>query len=60
MKNRNKTYAKGLLALAIGFSFAAEVANYTLNANKTSVAGEQHVTEAAQKQATQDKLSFWK
>ncbi|RDV13277.1 hypothetical protein DXT99_20610 [Pontibacter diazotrophicus] len=67
MKNRNKTYAKGMLAMAIGFSFAAEVTNYTFNKNKTSTE-EQIITKTAQKQEVQektsasryqDKLSFW-
>ena len=38
MKNNNRTLAKLMLAGALGFSFAAEAANYTLHATDVPVA----------------------
>ncbi|MCJ8165563.1 hypothetical protein MKJ04_11995 [Pontibacter sp. E15-1] len=37
MKNRNRTYVKLMLALALGFSFAAEATNYTMGKHQPTL-----------------------
>ncbi|MFD3003259.1 hypothetical protein ACFS7Z_23050 [Pontibacter toksunensis] len=62
MNNRDRTYAKVLLALAIGFSFAAEVANYTINEKAPFTENQtekKEVQERASASIYQDKISFW-
>ncbi|MHA6246883.1 hypothetical protein ACXYMU_03025 [Pontibacter sp. CAU 1760] len=53
MKNRNKIYGKIMLALALGFSFAAEAANYTLNKDTATEKAKQENVHVSTKAAHQ-------